>query len=411
MSCFSAKYRMVSADNVAGCWQAWFNNSLSEEDLQLMMSSENKLKLAMNVTEKGMTVDMSVSLKPEYNISFEHEFGVEKDFGAPFNCKSTITRVGDTGIKEVSAYTDGTTYNIMNDFSSRGYTSKICGPDGYIGTVYFEQEDSDMTGFWVLESHENGDKMIAEDANISAAAAAELCTNLAMRVTENNGIYTMTDWMGNGSSKTMAFKIGEEFEIKDADLGMNGTEIVTQNGPGCYTMVYNDSTGKTSAWEAKVTEDYCVWKVTKPLNTTCATFTYRRMADFFGDWKLVAVNNVEAAMLLFGLPESMVKTMAAERPTHSIKYMGKGMVQWSSDSKAMAIPPITWKSGEEFSYKIGDWVMHEVMVHTKDGMAGSTNSAGFKSIFKAKVGKKFMVMESETDGYPLTKATHILARV
>merc|ERR1719233_637964 len=287
----------------------------------------------------------------------------------------------------------------------------ICGPDGYIGTVYFEIEDSDMTGFWVLESHENGDKMIAEDANISAAAAAELCTNLAMRVTEDNGIYTMTDWMGNGSSKTMAFKIGEEFEIKDADLGMNGTEIGTKTGPGSYSLAYKDSSGKTSVWEATVTEDQMIWKVTKPLNTTCATFTYRRMADITGNWKEVAAFNNEAAMLEFGMPEAQVKTIAAERPTHSVKYVGKGMFCWSSNSRAMPIEPITWKSGEEFSYKIGEWVMNEVIVHTKTGIFGSTQIGGKTSLFDCKVGKNFMIIEAETVGSPHTKSVTTLVKV
>merc|ERR1711983_222020 len=63
--------------------------------------------------------------------------------------------------------------------------------------------------------------------------------------------------------------------------------------------------------EAKVTEDHCVWKVTKPLNTTCAMFTYRRLADITGTWKLVAVHNIEAAYKQRGVPESIVKTMAA----------------------------------------------------------------------------------------------------
>merc|ERR1712141_44348 len=251
-----------------------------------------------------------------------------------------ITRVGDNQLNEVTTYADGNTYTSLATFTSLGYSTKICGPNGYIGTAFFELEDSDMTGFWVLESHENGDKMIAEDANISSAAAAELCSHLAMRVTEKNGYYTMTDWMGNGASKTMTFKIGEEFEIKDTDLGLNGTEIVTKNGPGCYSMVYKDSTGKTSAWEAKVTEGHCVWKVPKPLNTTCATFTYRRMADITGTWKLVAVHNIEAAYKQRGVPEAQVKTIAAERPTHSVKYVGKGISAGQAIQKQCPFHPL-----------------------------------------------------------------------
>jgi len=74
------------------------------------------------------------------------------------------------------------------------------------------------------------------------------------------------------------------------------------------------------------------------------------MADITGNWKEVTAFNNEIAMLEFGMPEAQVKTIAAEKPTHSIKYNGMGGFCWSSDSKAMPIPPITWKSGEEFSY-------------------------------------------------------------
>jgi len=407
----ATKYRMVSSDNMSGVWQAWMNNSLSEDDLKLLLSPNNTLTISHEITETGVKTLLDVSAKPEYKITSETVFGVEKEFGAPFNCTSTITRVGKTGLKDITKYPDGNIYTSTATFTGLGYTSKVCGPNGYIGTVWFEREDPCITGFWVLESHENGDKMIAEDAKISVSAAAELCSNLATRITENNGYYTMTDWMGNGASKTITFKLGEEFEINDASLGMNGTEIGTKTGPGSYSLAYKDSSGKTSVWEATVTEDQMIWKVTKPLNTTCSTFTYRRMADITGNWKEVTAFNNEIAMLEFGMPEAQVKTIAAEKPTHSIKYNGMGGFCWSSDSKAMPIPPITWKSGEEFSYKIQEWEMHEVIVHTKTGIFGSTQIGGKTSLFDCKVGKNFMIIEAETVGSPHTKSVTTLVKV
>jgi len=407
----ASKYRMVSSDNMSGVWQAWMNNSLSDNDLQLLLSPDNTLTISHKVTDDGVKTDLVVSAKPEYNITSEAVFGVEKEFGAPFNCTSTITRVGKTGLKDITKYADGNIYTSTATFTSLGYTSKVCGPNGYIGTVYFELDDPCITGFWILESHENGDKMIAEDANISASAAAELCSHLAMRVTENNGYYMMTDWMGNGASKTMTFKIGEEFDFNDADLGINGTEIVTKNGPGCYSMILKDKSGKTSAWEAKVTEDLFVWKVIKPLNTTCATFTYRRFADIIGKWKLVAVNNGEAGLLESGMPEEAIKALVTERPTHTIQHVGKGLFSWASDGKAFGFPPVMWKSGEEFSVSMAGFDITEVVVHTKEGYFGSYVAGGKTASFTVKIGKNFSVMESMLEGLPHTKASSVLVRV
>merc|ERR1712242_181892 len=179
----------------------------------------------------------------------------------------------------------------------------------------------------------------------------------------------MTDLFNNGATKTITFKLGEEFEDDQPNLQLKGTQLVTKNGPGSYTMTFKDhKSGKTSVMEGTLTDDHYIIKVTKPMNTTCATFTYRRLADITGNWKEVTAFNNEIAMLEVGMPEAQVKTIAAERPTHSIKYNGMGGFCWSSDSKALPIPPITWKSGEEFSYKIQEWEMHEVIVHTKTGI-------------------------------------------
>jgi len=412
MACHTAKYRFVSADNLAAVWQAWFNNALPEKDLELMMSPDNKMTVSLCITEKGYKMDLSVSLKPEMTTTFEGEFGVEKELSAPFNCKSSTTRVGECGLKEVTKYPDGNIYTSTATFTSHGYSSKICGPNGYVGTAYFELDDPCMTGFYVLESHENGDKMMAEDANLPVSKMVDVLKNLAMRVTENNGYFSMTDYMGNGASKTITFKLGEEFEVDDQTFQMKGTEIVTKNGPGSYSMVYKDSkSGKTSVWDATLTDDLFTFKVTKPLNTTCATFTYRRLADITGTIKLVATSNGEAALREYGMPESMIQSIAAERPYHCVKYTGNGMYCWESGSKTMPIPPVSFKSGEEFSYKMQDIVINEVLCITKDGFVGSSMAAGKKTVINAKVGKNFVVAESMIDGLPHTRSTSIFARL
>jgi len=412
MACHSAKYKFVCADNLAAIWQAWMNNALPEKELELMMSPDNKITQHLTVTEKGFKMQLAVSLKPEMSMTFEGEFGVEKELGAPFNCTSSITRVGDCGLKEVTKYADGNIYTSTATFTSLGYSSKICGPNGYVGTAYFELDDPCLTGFYVLESHENGDKMMAEDANLPVSKMVDLLKNLAMRVTENNGYYTMTDLFNNGATKTITFKLGEEFEDDQPNLQLKGTQLVTKNGPGSYTMTFKDhKSGKTSVMEGTLTDDHYIIKVTKPMNTIHATFTYRRVADITGTIKLIAVNNVEAGLREYGMPDSMIKSIAAERPIHTVKYTGNGMYCWESGSKALPLPPVSFKSGEEFSYKMGDHVINEVLCLTKDGFVGSSVAGGKKTIINTKVGKNFVVSESMIDGLPHTRSTAIFARL
>ena len=400
----------MCADNLAAVWQAWFNNALPEKDLELMMSPNNKMTQHLTVTEKGYKMQLAVSLKPEMSTTFEGEFGVEKELDAPFNCKSTITRVGDCGLKEVTKYADGNIYTSTATFTSLGYSSKICGPNGYVGTAYFELDDPCLTGFYVLESHENGDKMMAEDANLPVSQMADLLKNMALRITENNGYFTMTDFMGNGLTQSFTYKLGEEVFI-DGKM-TKGTQTVTKTGPGSYSEVYKEQgSGKSMVREGTLTDDQFIIKVIKPMNTTCATFTYRRLADITGTIKLIAVNNVEAGLREYGMPDSMIKSIAAERPIHTVKYTGNGMYCWESGSKALPLPPVSFKSGEEFSYKMGDHVINEVLCLTKDGFVGSSVAGGKKTVINTKVGKNFVVSESMIEGLPHTRSTAIFARL
>jgi len=410
MACHSAKYKFVCADNLAAIWQAWMNNALPEKELELMTSPDNKITQHLTVTEKGYKMQLAVSLKPEMSMTFEGEFGVEKELGAPFNCTSSITRVGDCGLKEVTKYADGNIYTSTATFTSLGYSSKICGPNGYVGTAYFELDDPCLTGFYVLESHENGDKMMAEDANLPVSQMADLLKNMALRITENNGYFTMTDFMGNGLTQSFTYKLGEEVFI-DGKM-TKGTQTVTKTGPGSYSEVYKEQgSGKSMVREGTLTDDQFIIKVIKPMNTTCATFTYRRLADITGTIKLIAVNNVEAGLREYGMPDSMIKSIAAERPIHTVKYTGNGMYCWESGSKALPLPPVSFKSGEEFSYKMGDHVINEVLCLTKDGFVGSSVAGGKKTVINTKVGKNFVVSESMIEGLPHTRSTAIFARL
>ena len=44
--------------------------------------------------------------------------------------------------------------------------------------------------------------------------AAEVCTDLALKVTENNGIFTYTDYLGDGTTNGQTFKVSQYFMLE-----------------------------------------------------------------------------------------------------------------------------------------------------------------------------------------------------
>eukprot|EP00088_Acartia_fossae_P052150 TRINITY_DN5876_c0_g1_i2.p2 TRINITY_DN5876_c0_g1~~TRINITY_DN5876_c0_g1_i2.p2 ORF type:complete len:478 (-),score=188.04 TRINITY_DN5876_c0_g1_i2:196-1629(-) len=412
MDKFNGKYRFVSADNKAAVFGAWFNNKLPEQDMAIMMHPDNKICNEITFSDKDLKMSIAFSMKSDFNESMVFPLGVEKKVGAPYNCASTVTVCGDNCVKEVTTYEDGAVYSSTANYSSQGYTVAISSASGFIGTAYFERVDACLAGFYVMESHDNLDKMMMEDAGISASAAADMIqAGIALRISESNGVYTMTDYLGTSGSKTINFQIGVESEFTDPTFKMSGTQLVTKTGPGSYTMVYKDSSGKTSVWEGTLSETHFTFKTTKPLNTQCGSIVYKRLADICGQFKVVAVSNLEAGLKEHQVPQQMIDALVAERAVHTVKYLGGGRFEWTTGSQAFPTPPVVFKSGEEFSYSTGGYTVSEVLVHTASGFSGASKTNGVTTVMENKVGKNFGVIESMIEGKPHTKSTVIMMRI
>lgn len=402
---------MVCGENKDASIKAWYNNTLSEKDLAIVLNPENKITSTVCFGDNGIQASMKMSLKPDMDFEYSQTLGEEKAYTVPFEAKSTMTACNSNCLKELTTYSDGSCSTYMTTFTSQGYSVKGHNSSGYVGTVYFERMDVSLCGFFVMESHVNMDKMMMEDTGMSASAVNGVLSSVALRITECNGVYTMTDYMGDSISKTTHFKMGEEFDFEDAIIGMKGTTLVTQNGPGSITNVFKDAkTGKTSIWEGHFNEDQLIFKVTKPLNTQKGSINYRRFADVFGQAKMVAMDNVMAVMKSLSMPENMIATVMAERPTSSHEYIGNGRIKTNTGSALMP-DDIIWKSGEEFSFNVGEFTVHQVCTLTKNGMIASIKMGGKTLVVKTTVGKTFTVMEEVVDGEPNTKATYILARI
>eukprot|EP00088_Acartia_fossae_P067360 TRINITY_DN8408_c0_g1_i5.p1 TRINITY_DN8408_c0_g1~~TRINITY_DN8408_c0_g1_i5.p1 ORF type:complete len:411 (+),score=159.90 TRINITY_DN8408_c0_g1_i5:59-1291(+) len=410
MEKYNGNYKLVCADNKAEMLTAWYGG-MSGKDLEAALSPDNVLTTSVFCTSNGVKASFENSKVTSMNNTFEHVFGEEKAYGAPFNCKTVITKCGDNCMKEVATYGDGAVYTFTTTFSTQGYTVKTTGANGYIGTAYFERCDPCLAGFYVMESHENLDKMVMEDAGVSASVAAELLSHVAIRITENNGNWTMTDYMADVAPRTINFRLGEESEYEDEVFKMKGTQLVCKTGPATYSNIYKDAkTGKSSVWEATLTDDLMVFKCTKPLNTQSGTVTYRRLADIFGTWKVVANANIEGHMKAMGLPDSMITTVVNERPVSTTEYLGKGKIKTTADT-ALFKGDLIWRSGEEFDWETAGFKINEIVTHTRAGFVGATKTGKFNTSFKATVGKTFMVIESTIDGMPNSKSTQISVRL
>lgn len=390
--------------------KAWFHNALDEKDMDIMMNPANIMTSEMTVTDKTVRLIPSYSLKPDLSMAFDYTLGEVKEVGAPYNCKSTLTISGNA-MKEVVSYeNDGSMFTYISTFTSNGMTMKCLGSDGYIGTVYFERVEACFTGFYVMESQENMENVIVEDSGCSAAEAAEIMSCVAARITLNNGTYTLTDFLGNGLAKTAVFKLGEEFEVDYPALGLKGTQITTKGGPGVYATTHKEADGKYTTWDCTVTEDLLKFTIHKPLNTQAGSITYRKYPDILGTFKTVSITGAEGYFAALGMPD-YAKAFALDRPTSTLSYLGKGLFQWSSDSKLMDFGPLVWKAGEEFTYTWNGQLCTEVINLTKKGLAGVTKGENITSPFTSVMGKTFLVVVETLAGNPIPKMTYVYARM
>ena len=154
-------------------------------------------------------------------------------------------RSGKNTIVETITFPD-VVYTYTLTFSSLGFTSKgSSSKAGYIYTSFWERTDPSLCGFYVMDSHVDVDKWFMTDFNASATEAKKMASYLAVRITENNGVYSMTDYLGDGTEKTAMFQLGVEAEDKFELTGLKGTSLYTSDKPGQLTWVFKEAnTGK-----------------------------------------------------------------------------------------------------------------------------------------------------------------------
>lgn len=406
----SGTYRFESCDNKLGELKALFMNSISEEDLANLASPDNEARVVVTDREGGYEAEVTYSRAPHFNTRFSITFGEESDLPAPFPGTNVSTRKGNV-VTEIVKHAD-VTYTYTTTYSSFGATNRVVSSnDGYIASSFWKRVNAPILGYYVLESHENADKMFEVDSGLSKPVVDEMLSFLAFRVTENNGVYTMTDYMGNGSEKNTVYELGKEFENEDAELGYSGTNLVTAVSPSEILFTYKDKkSGKTAVWRGVAGEKKFVWTVEKPLNGVACKMVYRRCGDIFGTWRTLCSTNYDTLLRGMGMDAKTATDAANEKCTTKVTPKPKGYWEVCTDSKIFKMDPTLYKSGEEQTVVCGEYTFSDVATQTQDGLIGAYKMGDKVVTYTIVVGNQFMTLEEEVDGRPDTRATVIYVR-
>jgi len=409
MADISGVYRFASSDNAMKYFaQAVFNGALSCEEVKAACTADNEVRCTMKCEGDNFQAAWTYSKTPQYNASFSFKLGEEFSLPAPFPGKMRCVRNGNVFTDTVT-HDDGTVVTYKSTMTSTGFCSSVSSSkDGYIGNAYWEKVNTDICGFYLMTSQEGMAKAM-EEYGVSVGDAAAMTKWFGLRITECQGVYTMTDFLGNGEQRSLSFRLDEEFEVKDPLTGKDGAHLITKPADGqlVYTMTDKES-GKTGVWKASFCEDGCLWTTEKPLTSTFSTIKYRRVSDFLGSWKVVSTVNAAPYFRACGFPEEKIDAAVAERYTMSNTVVGAGVYQWNSNS-AFFNEPINYKDGEETSHVVEGVTTREVVCLTKDGWSGAFSNPGGKGTYSFKFGKAFAVMTSQLEGSAIIN-TVIFAR-
>jgi len=405
----SGTYRFLTCDNREKYYGAIFNHSLSAEDMAAVVACDNECKVTMNIVGDQYNADWEFSKTPQLNSSISFKLGVEFDLPQSMPGKMTSTRNGNRFVDTVKM-DDGTVYTYVSNFNSNGFSSKLLSSkDGMVVNAFWEKVDgADLSGYYIMTSHENGIKSM-ESHGVSLADATSMLSWVACKFSEGeDGVLTMTDWLGNGGERSMTSRFDEEMEMFDKLTGVDGIHLSTRPAPGHLIYTFKDKkTGKTAVWKGKYNKDGMVWTTEKALDGVESTFHYKRVGDLLGTWKLVTSSNFEALNLALGMPAEKAKEYAALRYSMTFKVVGSGVYQYSSDNKFPCGDPVSFRDGEEVTHMFEGVPVTEICHLTKTGLIGSYKMMGKSASYEFTFNKNFAIYKTEVDGIT---ATAIFAR-
>jgi len=405
----SGTYRLATCDNREKYYGAIFNNALPAEDMAAVMAGDNDCNVDLKIVGEQYSADWKFSKTPQLNSSISFQLGVEFDLPASMPGKMTSTRKGTQFVDTVKM-DDGTVFTYVSNFNSNGFSSKLTSSkDGMVVNAFWEKVDgADLSGYYIMTHHENGIKAM-ESYGVSLADATTMMNWVAVKFSESeDGVITMTDWLGNGGERSMTMRFDEEVEMLDKLTGVDGVHLSTRPAPGVLVYTFKDKkTGKTGVWKGKYNKEGMVWTTEKAHTGVECTFHYRRVGDLLGTWKMVTASGFEALNMALGMPAEKAKEYAAVRYSMTFKVIGSGVYQYSSDNQYPCGDPVAFRDGEEVTHMFEGVPVTEICHITKTGLIGCYKMMGKSASYEFTFNKNFGIYKTEVDGI---SATAIFAR-
>lgn len=299
-------------------------------------------------------------------------------------------------------------FNLETKFTAEGIT--IIGD--YNGIPYrstWTREIPEIQGTFLLEDNKSLVDFFVNQGGDRARTEASL-SYVTFRMTEQDGRIVSEEWFGS-ECVTQTYSLGEEFPMVNSFSSGEEVGVVTSDFPGSYRLVgRNMGSGVVTTWDWVVGRDAITG--TGRADNHTATFTYKRVPDIQGKYKLVAQQGVEAQLTALGLSkEEKAKIAPIYLPVYSeIKQMGDGVWKYIAEGD---YPEVEFNFHEEYSYTwLGD-TYTEVASYTPNmrGIMMVSRKGDKTAVSEMTYTKNFMVLTIEFLDLPNSAITAIYIRL
>jgi len=380
---------------------------IPKEDAEIMTNPACKNKFEVEVDGNGIKWKEIYPTLPKYNQTYDLKIGEAVTFTSPVALTITATKKsGRTFCFEFVA--GGKKSTSTATFSPEGLTTKGSNDAGIEYVEVFARQEPEMCGMFLLEDSKSIVDMLVAQGKDRAAMEKELSW-CGWRISEEGGmIHHQEIFRAGGMTRT--FRLGEEFDNTNDFYEGPEVAVVTSDFPGSFTMVCRPAKGPAVTFNWMVNAKGMVGSCTDGTNT--ATFSYKRIPDIVGKWRMVTKHGVEAQLEALGVTGPEKDKMAANFIPTSVegKAVTGGKWRWESTPKIHS--DIEFAMNEEYSYTWAGEHFTEIATYKPDmsGMLLISKSGGKVVKSDMTITKNFMINTFEIDGVCNSKATVIFTR-
>jgi len=401
----NGSFLRVSHENAI---EAYIGMGIPREDAEILTDPTCKNRFEVEVCGNGIKWQEFYPTLPKYNQTYNLRVGEAVTFTTPITMTITATKKdGRTVTFEFLAGGKKTTST--STFSPEGLTVKGRNDAGVEHTEVFARQEPEMCGMFLLEDSKSIVDMLVSQGKDRATMEAELSW-CGWRISEKGGmIHHQEIFRAGGITRT--FRLGEEFDNTNDFYEGPEVAVVTSDFPGSFTMVSRPAKGPALTFNWMVSAKGMVGSCTDGINT--ATFSYKRIPDIVGKWRMVTKQGVEAQLEALGMTGAEKAKAAANFIPTSVegKALCGGRWRWESTPKEIHTD-IEFAMNEEYSYTWAGETFTEIATYKPDmsGMLLVSKSSGKVVKSDMTVTKNFLITVFEIEGLANSRATVIFTR-